>query len=539
MSQEYVSYDIRGIQQSIFAVPRLKYIVGGSSLIDEFDRATTDNLARSYGAQKIFCGGGRGLFKCDATRAAQLEQAIVKDVNALGLDVRIGHDVNLLKAVSGAERLYAVIPQGLDGEPCAASGLFPVNANNAQHGPAHGLEHPLISQRLDAANRDALGNRMLNSVRDSGGGLTVELLGRRGLEFMKNVNPDDNRDENGRLGHKALGEGNQWAVLVFDGNDIGKQHQAARATFRGNEPAHERWLQAMSTALDQCARDALAWGLCDAIAAWWADCKGEWKDEKNIVLPFRPLVAGGDDILLLAHPAYAMELVKSICRKFAELSKKAHEKVEGGLWLGTGGELSVSAGVVYAPTSFPLATVIAYAETLLAGAKTAGRGMAVLRTADGNPVKSPSPAMVDWEVITEGAIENPTARRRRELQFKDGDDNDRQVLLTCRPWMAKKLFDRREEVQKPLENIPRSIRHELMAGLRQPAWARLRMLARMKKNFSELYENLYLQPGTARAPGAWWHLEDGSNGRLRTDVVDMILLLEQESKAAASLEANR
>ncbi len=34
----YVSYDIRGIQQNIFAVPRLKYIVGASALIAEFGR---------------------------------------------------------------------------------------------------------------------------------------------------------------------------------------------------------------------------------------------------------------------------------------------------------------------------------------------------------------------------------------------------------------------------------------------------------------------------------------------------------------------
>lgn len=41
----YLYYDIRGIQSFIFRIPKLKYIIGGSALIDRFDRTTMGEVA--------------------------------------------------------------------------------------------------------------------------------------------------------------------------------------------------------------------------------------------------------------------------------------------------------------------------------------------------------------------------------------------------------------------------------------------------------------------------------------------------------------
>jgi hypothetical protein len=284
----------------------------------------------------------------------------------------------------------------------------------------------------------------------------------------------------------------------------------------------------MSLALNDCTRQALVAALSEAIAAWWADHKGAWENEPRLVLPFRPLIVGGDDVLLLAHPEQALRLISVLCRKFCQLSQERHQKVPGGLWLGTGGSLTMSAGLVFAPISFPLATLIAYAENLLSGAKAVGRGRAAGQS------DQPSPSMLDWEVITEGAIDNPTARRRRELQFKDNDDQGREVVLTARPWSLDKLEHRRQELNGDLERLPASIRHDLMTGLRQPAWARERWLIRMKKNWPNVYDHLSLKPGTKPTPQSWWSMEDG---KLRTDVVDLLLLKEQERRANSRLVA--
>ena len=42
----YVCYDLRAIQSYIFRVPKLKYIVGGSALVDRFDRVLVPVSAR-------------------------------------------------------------------------------------------------------------------------------------------------------------------------------------------------------------------------------------------------------------------------------------------------------------------------------------------------------------------------------------------------------------------------------------------------------------------------------------------------------------
>ena len=57
----YLCYDIKGIQQFIFSVPKLKYVVGASLLIDEFDRKAGEGevfLAR----KRFLPGAARGPF---------------------------------------------------------------------------------------------------------------------------------------------------------------------------------------------------------------------------------------------------------------------------------------------------------------------------------------------------------------------------------------------------------------------------------------------------------------------------------------------
>ena len=71
----YVCYDLRAIQSFIFRVPRLKYIVGGSALIDHFDRDIAPAAAVNTDS-KIFCAGGKGAFACeDSAEAERVEAA--------------------------------------------------------------------------------------------------------------------------------------------------------------------------------------------------------------------------------------------------------------------------------------------------------------------------------------------------------------------------------------------------------------------------------------------------------------------------------
>ena len=123
----YLCYDVRGIQQFIFSVPKLKYVVGASLLIHEFDESAGRKLLKSLNMPEealIFCGGARGTFKCDSQGAAEkLRDALVSEASNIGLDLRIGIDPDISEATRGADQLYPFVPESLEGEPCRASGL--------------------------------------------------------------------------------------------------------------------------------------------------------------------------------------------------------------------------------------------------------------------------------------------------------------------------------------------------------------------------------------------------------------------------------
>ena len=58
--------------------------------------------------------------------------------------------------------------------------------------------------------------------------------------------------------------------------------------------------------------------------------------------------------------------------KYADDGKDAKKKE---LWVATNGELTISAGILYAPVTLPLSEAIDYAESLLASAKSKGRDL--------------------------------------------------------------------------------------------------------------------------------------------------------------------
>lgn len=524
----YLCYDIRGIQQSIFAVPRLKYIVGGSSLIDAFDREGVDKIAKGTGAEKIFAGGGRGTFFCkDAGCAANLSRQIRDGIHRIGLEARIGQGASPVEAAQNFVT-FALPMENLSGEPCAVSGLFPVDAG--AKGAAGASIHPFMRIRAEHAGTDRVGREILGlASREPDFPAELRDLfqsNRDSVVFMRSVNPDIDDDAQSqqiaRRGQIALGSRNRWALIAMDGNNIGMQHQAAKERYRGDADAHRGWLLAMSGAIDRSARSAVASALAGAVSAWWQTAGRSQSGSAPVVLPFRPLIAGGDDVLLLSHCSYAMDIVKCVCRKFSEFAGKESAAFGGGgLWLATAGQLTISAGVLYLPVTFPIASAIAYTESLLGSAK--GRSRQV-------PAGTAAPASVDWESITEGAIDSPAERRNRELRFLDGDDPETEVILTYRPWLVSELCQHLDPLKDRLADLPVSIRHELLPILRQGCWERMRGLARIRKNYSRIFDDLNYRPGAACGPG--WKKESRETGgfTLRTCYNDALLLLAEEHR---------
>lgn len=513
----YLCYDVRGIQSFLFAVPRLKYIVGGSALIDRFDRETVPSLAERHRAALVFAGGGRGAFSLSADTIPVLERALVEEAHAIGLDLRLGASEDFSEASHSADRLFPYLPPGsdLDGHPCRESGLYPVR------GEGDGV-HPLIRRR-EYSRGDRFSRYFDERVLAD---LDLSIEGVTELEFFHDVDPETIE---GRAGSRALGSRNRWAIVCMDGNDIGAHFRVKSAEGLSGD-ALANWIREMSASLDRCSLRATLAGVRAVVARWREGSPDDAQfclRDGRLLLPVRPLVVGGDDLTVLVHARHAMDFVRAACDAFTiESQRFAKESGMGAaLWPATGGSLTISAGVLFCPTSLPLSSAVPYAEALLASAKSRGR----LMRKEG----APSPSMVDWESVTEGFIDHPFARRQRELTFLDDDLNGERIELTMRPYTLDGLNALIEYAGTRFREIPRSIWQRVLPGLRAGRWDREIYRARLRKRHPALAKDLEEPSGEAASPGRsgrWTRVTENGQSLRRTDVIDALSLLEESAR---------
>ncbi len=525
----YLCYDLRAIQAFIFKIPELKHIIGGSAIVDQFDRNEAGECAKTAGAgvTHLFSGGGKGAFACDDDAAVKrLEAELVKRAHEHGLDIRLGAHTDYSEAAHTATRLYPFVPGGheLDGHPCATSGLYPV----ADAKRSHRVVAKRVFDKGDLRTRH-FEDRLLASELVLG----PELVGRDAVFFRAVAQDEHDLDPMAQAAGHAFGGLRRWAVIAMDGNNMGRQFGLQAKELAGQDAAMQAWIREMSASLDACSKAAAIAGV-EAVSEAWSKAMREGPgldkamidepDEdggRKVVLPIRPLVVGGDDIVVLCHPRYAFEFVEAATnawRATSESEAKQYAAAHGGakLWPATGNVLSISAGVLFAPMTMPLHAAIPYAESLLASAKQAGR--------EGATDDQASPEAIDWESVTESILDTPAARRQRELIFRDGDDGDRTVKLTQRPMRMEEFGELRSRAvgKAVLAELPRSIRHELLPNLRQGQDDRKLFYLRLGKHRRELVKLLDESEGPS-----WRTEKDGSKS---TWILDAVSLLEESSR---------
>ena len=492
----YLCYDLKGIQQYIFQIPKLKCCIGGSRQVDSFDRNDAGKI-QIPGVQMIYTGGGKGAFRCDD--AASLETLKVKLISFArekGLTIRFGIDPDYSAAARYIKETYCYQPDTLEGHPCELSGLYPVDDARKIH--------PLIQQR------ERLGAQHGQESETESYFLTaIRKKFKRNYNFFYNV--DASSDAEGEEGAFALGNRNRWAVVCMDGNDMGLQFLA----FKNQNPGDaqwQKWLQGMSQSLDQCTCEAALQGMLCVTEKYEEDLKAA--TEYSDTLPIRPLIVGGDDITVLISCKYAHLFVESVIKAFQTESRKYKQ-----YWVGTGGELSISAGCLFAPVSLPLHSSIAYAETLLASAKTHGRDLK-----KGLAESALSPACFDWESVTEGLLDSPAARRNREFRFTDGESGNI-VELTSRAYSMEEMKEL-DEIRSKLQKIPKNILYQIHPALLQPKEKRMAFYARIGKNHPVLKQGL-MEPLKGEKYGSFWMV----SGKVqKTRLLDALLLMQEEDR---------
>lgn len=508
----YLCYDLAGIQSHIFKIPKLKHIIGGSAQIDKFDRQTVLDL-NIDGVKRLYSGGGKGAFYCEnEENIAQLKKDLLESAHQLGLDIRFGIAEEFLTASSSADELYPCLPDSLEGVPCAVSGMYPVKSN--------GEVHELVKKRLFER-----GTKMFRWYEESLlDGLEIGEAGEVQAEFFHNVEAEDGPE--GRRGSYALGGRNRWAVICMDGNDIGSQLREKMEDSNLSQDQLVQWVGAMSSALDNVTRNAVRKAI-SVVVDLWSKSK-DYPEElfENLILPIRPLIVGGDDVVVLCHSSYAFDFVEAVMEAFEKESQKAAEEYKNdskkdSLWPATSGSLSISAGILFAPVSLPLNHAIDYAESLLANAKHRGREFAKTGQA--------SPASLDWEFVTESMLDSPWARRQRDLEFIENGQN---IRLTCRPYLIEKFKELRK-LSDDLGEVPKSILSQVQSILSKPLPDRMAAAIRMAKHQPELAQAIW----DSELAGEWpigtnnksrWFTGDGDVRN--TDLLDAIMLKEESQR---------
>ncbi len=574
----YLCYDIKGIQQFIFSVPRLRYMIGGSGQISQFDERWREPGQIPEGIHCVFSGGGRGVFECCRDDLVEpFRKQLIDAAHQVGLDIRIGKDQDFSIAMQRADELYPYLPapREMAGFPCSESGLYPVKrTSNLARNNRRIAVHNIIFERAKVSRRDQLGEDLINRIRV---GREENLLPRElredySIEFIRNVSPelvlpkdaDDDQVEEDAIsedqevackGQASLGNRNRWAIIAMDGNSIGRHFKYVMEC--AAQAPHA--LEVTSKTLQSITQRAFDDAAVKVISDWFQQFDGDIEDccyfsserqERRLLVPIRPVLIGGDDLIVLCHCAHAITFVETMVNRFEAYSREAgndlHNRPEFGVnpWALNGGALTISAGVLFAKTSLPLHTAIPYAESLLASAKGGLRQFEL----DAKPI----PSAVDWEVITDSVIDTPARRRQATLKFLD-EDLGKLLFLTRKPYLVGDVAEteqganpnhpRLSELQAKYLDIfpsfPNSFLAQLQRVMRQPWSERAEFLISCKKSgrYRELAESLELttegQPSDSNSdwlPAKRWAETDATEMPLEVGVLDAIELVGEAKR---------
>jgi hypothetical protein len=128
----------------------------------------------------------------------------------------------------------------------------------------------------------------------------------------------------------------------------------------------------------------------------------------QVILPFRPLVSGGDDVTFVCDGRIALDLAVTFVTSFAHYSQEL-----------LGIALSACAGVAVVKSHYPFARAYELAEELTKSAKQTR----ILRD------REHSPGVIDWHITTGGLYDELEEMRKREYHVPEGRLNLRPVFV--------------------------------------------------------------------------------------------------------------
>ncbi len=496
ITTQRVHIELQRVQKWLFAVPRLRAMVGANALLGETLRVALPTLARETGIWALAPSTEAypGAVDADPLRAHDDPAVDAKE----GILARDGGHFEAQFA-SGAEafadaagqRLRACLPGlrfrvSIDGverqtsrvhlstelpvlAPCEWTGRGLASAIVEQ-----GSERPAVSLDVARSHKAATRTENVEHAADLASLLsaTTKLRALKRAQELKDL----------------VGSG-YMALVHVDGNGVGSgagktENERAKFFYRNRVLLR----RAVQKAIDAVCSDATRQA------------------------PLIPLMLGGDDLLLVCRAEIALPFVVTLCEALAAFQRED----DGGF------ELTLGVGVVFAKHTIPVHRLHEVAEQLASSAKRRFRGF--------KDAGDKGRSVVDWAVYSTAWVDDPEEVRRRDWLRGKGQDLR---VLSQRPIDALGeglgTLQGLVEGAKKLEKAPRSQLRYLVDQL--PRGRALSELA-----FAELSNEARhaLEAAGVRAP---W-LRASSNGPWLTELLDVVEISEIARLGRSAEEAH-
>ena len=313
-------FEATSIHEYLAAGNKLRQIVGASESIESLCGPTLDSTLSTlpHGAELAFSRRAGGVFVAFCDREAPLEDLarawslIVREkLPGLAFKLALGHGSTRLEATENARH------QSEGTRPASARWLpsaTPFSARQASTGlPAVVLKGDELLDaasraKLDAAKTDtnALGSRFLPG------------------STWRDWPLDLSADSESELAFPFLHREQSLALLVADGNGLGQRLQHLHRRVAGSsDDAYLSTLRAFSDQLEGATRAAAQHAVAEvAVPARQAK-------QPNAPLPLRPVLLGGDDLVVIIRADLALPFARSFMAAFERETSARIPRLEG------------------------------------------------------------------------------------------------------------------------------------------------------------------------------------------------------------------
>lgn len=360
------------------------------------------------------------------------------------------HQENLAQEIV-ADQLGECVADLPQFQVCEVTGQGPA-AERGKRGEEDGWISSIVTSRRLAAERfdDGRSGDMLGLLRKP-------LIAALGLDDVigdkKNLFPND---------FKEIAPSGYLAVLAADGNGIGIRSSAWRAgvssqDFFLREARGERFFHSMRVAVRRA--------LLAALRQTYGHLAERTRHRESSRLPFRLMMLGGDDLLLVCDAGHALRLAQNYVEQLGDATNR----------LADGLCLDVGVGVAIVKKTFPFHRAHALAEQLQGSAKRLFRS------------QPHSGSTVDWLSISEAWHDDIASVRQRDFTRAYAVDvagtQLETLALSQKPYFVLGDGHSLEALLvgagKATKHVPRgqliALVHSLKEGRRQADWS-LRLL---------------------------------------------------------------